>query len=57
MFIGDYNISKEQLINSTHKNLLRLAKYIKLKYNLTEMSHRQLAKLVRWKFTRGQIRW
>jgi hypothetical protein len=57
MFIGDYNISKEKLMNSTHENLLRLARYIGLKYDLEEMSHRHLAKLVRWKLTRGQIRY
>lgn len=57
MFIGDFNIPKEKLMKSKHENLIRLAKYIGLKYDLDTMSHRQLAKLVRWKLTRGQIRY
>jgi hypothetical protein len=36
-------------------NLLRLARYIKLRYG--DMSHVQLAKLVLWRLTRGERRW
>jgi hypothetical protein len=56
MFIGDYNISVEKLKNSTHENLLRLARYIGLRHDLEEMSHRHLARLVRWRVTRGNTR-
>jgi hypothetical protein len=56
MYIGLYDIPKCQLKKASHKNLLRLARYLKLRYGLLDMSHRQLAKLVRWRLTRGEMR-
>lgn len=56
MYTGIYDIPRYQLNKSSHVNLLRLAKYIGLKYNLENMSHKQLSKLVRWKLTRGEMR-
>lgn len=57
MYIGLYDIPKYQLKKAFHENLLRLARYIGLRYGLINMSHRQLAKLVRWRLTRGEVRW
>jgi hypothetical protein len=56
MYTGIYDIPRYQLNKSSHVNLLRLAKYIGLKYNLENMSHKQLSKLVRWKLTRREMR-
>jgi len=56
MYIGLYDISKSQLKKASHENLLRLARYVGLRYGLLDMSHRQLAKLVRWRLTRGEKR-
>ncbi len=56
MYIGIYDIPKRQLKKASHENLLRLARYLKLRYDLLDMSHRQLAKLVRWRLTRGEMR-
>lgn len=56
MFTGSYNIKSHSLKKTSHVNLLRLAKYIGLKYALEDMSHGQLARLVKWRLTRHQIR-
>jgi hypothetical protein len=56
MYIGLYDIPKCQLKKASHENLLRLALYLKLRYDLLDMSHRQLAKLVRWRLTRNEMR-
>jgi len=56
MFTGDYSIEISQLKKASHANLLRLAKWAGLRYGLADMSHEQLAKLVRWRITRGQTR-
>ncbi len=47
-------ITKQQLKSATIKNLLRLAKYIGLKYDLNDMSKRQLAKLINWRLKRRE---
>lgn len=49
-------ISVRELKNSKHENLVRLAKYLKL-HCLDNMSHRQLAKLIRWRLTREGMIW
>ena len=56
MFTGSYNIRSHSLKKASHANLLRLAKYIGLRYALEDMSHMQLARLVRWRLTRHQMR-
>jgi hypothetical protein len=53
---GGWDISVYDLKKSKHENLLRLAQFLKLKYGLEDMSHIQLAKIVRWKITRDRIR-
>lgn len=47
-----YDIPRRSLKRASHANLLRLARYVGLRYGLEQMSHRQLADLVRWKITR-----
>lgn len=54
MYIGTYDITKSQLKKASNRNLLRLAIYINLKYELLNMSNRQLAKLIRWRLTRNR---
>ena len=57
MFLSDgYEIPLCTLKKASHENLLRLAKYLNLKYGLSDMSKRQLARLIRWRMTRGRIR-
>lgn len=56
MFTCNYGISIRELKNSKHENLVRLAKYLKL-HCLDNMSHRQLARLIRWRLTREDMIW
>jgi hypothetical protein len=42
-------VSKDQLKDAEHVNLIRFAKYIGLRNNLTEMSKKNLVKLILWK--------
>jgi hypothetical protein len=53
---GGWDLPILDLKRSKHENLLRLAQFLKLKYGLEDMSHRQLAKLVRWRITRDRMR-
>lgn len=48
------NLTKSQLMKCSRDDLVRLAKWEGLRYDLDEMSKRQLAKLIRWKLTKGK---
>lgn len=56
MIIGSVSFSVRELKQSKHQNLVRLARFIRL-HNIDKMSHGQLARLIRWRLTREDIRW
>jgi hypothetical protein len=45
-------LTTSQLKRCTKEQLIRLAKWEGLKYDLDNMSNRQLSRLIRWKITR-----
>lgn len=48
------SLTKASLMKCSKEDLIRLAKWEGLRYDLDTMSKRQLAKLIRWKITRGK---
>jgi hypothetical protein len=51
---NSWNISKHTLLKAKIEDLIRLARFIRLRRCLDQMSKRQLASLIRWRITRTQ---
>lgn len=50
----EYTLSNEDLKKSSFVDLLRLARFLDLRYGLEDMSHRQLRKLIKWRLSRNR---